>query len=290
MSQESENNCRVEELTKEELIKEVYKLNKSLKLQEDFLLNISHDLRNPINVILSILQCLKYVNNNSNDKEASVKQEEYRELIKRNTLKMTKLVDNLIDATKLEGDFYSIKKKNLDIINIVENIVTSIEKYADQKELHLIFDTNVEECITAFDPDCMDRIILNLLSNAIKFSPKGGKISIYLYVDKNNVKISIKDDGPGIEKEEQAAIFNRFVQAKQGKKTEQSGSGIGLDLVNYLVKLHDGHISLNSEVGKGSEFIVTIPNNKIAEEYIDAYFIKNNKVQQLEVEFSDIYL
>lgn len=290
MKQEKKGEFTVEELTREELIEEVHLLKQSLKAQEDFLLNISHDLRNPINVILSILQCLKYVNEKSKNEDMLVKQEEYRGLIKRNALKMTKLIDNLIDTTKLEGNFYTIKKKNLDIISVIENIVTSIEKYADQKEINLVFDTNVEECVTGFDPECMDRIILNLLSNAIKFSPKGGKIYIYINVNDSDIKISIADEGPGIAKEEQETIFNRFVQANQGKRTEQSGSGIGLDLVNYLVKLHDGSIKLNSNLGQGSEFIVIMPLNKVVENKREDNFIKSNKVQQLEIEFSDIYL
>ena len=276
-------------LSKEELIETIQSMGDIMKKQEDFLLNISHDLRNPINVILSILQCLKYLDVQSSE-ERYKKKEEYRGIIKRNVLKMVKLIDNLIDTTKLQGNYYKINKKNMDIVAFVENTVDSIEQYAQQKHIQLVFDTNVEECIIAFDPESMDRIVLNLLSNAIKYSPVNGTIYVYVDVDVHSVKISVKDEGPGILKSEQKAIFNRFIQSSNNKRDEHSGSGIGLDLVNYLTKMHDGRVELKSDYGHGSEFIVTIPNVKVKEECKNKQMIANNKIQQLEIEFSDIYL
>ena len=283
------NNEDMNELTRDELIDKVKELNNSIKLQEDFLLNISHDLRNPINVILSILQCFKYLDNTEKDQKNAKKKKEYRKLIKRNTLKMVKLIDNLIDTTKLEGNYYKINKQNLDIINIIEEIIVSVDKYAKQKRIELIFDTNVEECITALDPECIDRIIMNLLSNAIKFSNEGSNILVCIFVDKENIKISMKDEGQGISPKDQESVFNRFVQANQGKN-ESKGSGIGLELVNHLTKLHGGNISLKSEIGVGSEFIITFPIKKVKIEDESYELVKRNKIDQLEVEFSDIYL
>lgn len=283
------SNEDMNELTKDELIDKIKELNNSIKLQEDFLLNISHDLRNPINVILSILQCFKYLDNTEKDQKNAKKKKEYRKLIKRNTLKMVKLIDNLIDTTKLEGNYYKVNKKNLDIINIIEGIVVSVDKYAKQKKIELIFDTNVEECIIAVDPECIDRIIMNLLSNAIKFSNEGSHVLVCIFVDKENIKISIKDEGQGISPKDQEFVFNRFVQANQGNN-ESKGSGIGLELVNHLTKLHGGNISLKSEIGVGSEFIITFPINKVNIDDESYELVKRNKIDQLEVEFSDIYL
>ncbi|NLK96041.1 MAG: HAMP domain-containing histidine kinase, partial [Clostridiales bacterium] len=237
------------------------------------------------NVILSILQCFKYVERENNEKI-----DEYNNLIKRNTLKMIKLINNLIDTTKLEGNYYKLNKRRVDIISFIENIATSIEKYAEVKNIQLIFDTNVEECIVTVDTECIDRIVMNLLSNAIKFTKYEGEVLLYVYVDKENIKISVKDNGIGIPEDEQKTIFNRFIQSSLNNKSLGSGSGIGLDLVNYLAKMHGGHIDLISEVNKGSEFIVTIPrcNDECSGENIE--LIKKNKVEMLEIEFSDIYL
>lgn len=282
-------NMKLSDLTKEQLIDIVEVQKRNLDLQENFLINISHDLRSPVNSILSVLQCLKYLNGD-NSKEIKEKTNEYRKIIKRNSLKIIKLIDNLIDTTKLEGESYNLNKTNIDIVNVVESIVDSIEVYANQKNINIIFDTNVEEFIINADLEAIDRIVMNLLSNAIKFSPIDETIEVTLNAEKNKVHISVKDNGMGIAEEEQKKIFNRFEQATNSKRIEGKGSGIGLDLVSYLVKGHGGKIELKSKLNEGSEFIVTLPIGKlnIIEEKHE--LMSRNKVEQLEIEFSDIYL
>ncbi len=282
-------NMKLSDLTKEQLIDIVEVQKRNLDLQENFLINISHDLRSPVNSILSVLQCLKYLNGD-NSKEIKEKTNEYRKIIKRNSLKIIKLIDNLIDTTKLEGENYKLNKTDIDIVNVVESIVDSIEVYANQKNINIIFDTNVEEFIINADLEAIDRIVMNLLSNAIKFSPIDETIEVTLNAEKNKVHISVKDNGMGIAEEEQKKIFNRFEQATNSKRIEGKGSGIGLDLVSYLVKGHGGKIELKSKLNEGSEFIVTLPIGKlnIIEEKHE--LMSRNKVEQLEIEFSDIYL
>lgn len=282
-------NMKLSDLTKEQLIDIVKVQKRTIDLQENFLINISHDLRSPVNSILSVLQCLKYLDGD-NSKEIKEKTNEYRKIIKRNSLKIIKLIDNLIDTTKLEGENYKLNKTNIDIVNVVESIVDSIEVYANEKNINIIFDTNVEEFIINADLEAIDRMVMNLLSNAIKFSPVDEVIEVTLNVEKDKVKISVKDNGMGIAEEEQKKIFNRFEQATNSKRIEGKGSGIGLDLVSYLVKAHGGNIELKSKLNEGSEFIVTLPVGKlnIIEEKHE--LMSRNKVEQLEIEFSDIYL
>jgi len=144
----------------------------------------------------------------------------------------------------------------------------------------------------AIDPEAIDRIIMNLISNAIKFSPPGSSIYINTWKSINQLTISIKDEGIGIPKDEQDTIFNRFVQSSKNKSNENFGSGIGLDLVRYLTKSHNGSIELRSEENIGSEFIIKLPikiiddNETTKNKCLNA----NNKVEVLEIEFSDIYL
>ncbi|MGN9133847.1 sensor histidine kinase [Clostridium sp. HCP1S3_B4] len=278
---------QLDNLSKEELILMIKKLEKRMELQEKFLLNVSHDLRSPINTILSILQSLKYIDN---DKYADDKINEYRAMIKRNSYKMMKLVDNLIDTTKIEEKYYNLNKQAIDVVSLIENTILSMDKYAKQKSIELIFDTNEEEAIVLLDPEAIDRIIVNLVSNAIKFSPKDSTVMINLYIDENNIKIVVKDNGPGIAEEDQKAIFNRFMQSQKNKESSNEGSGIGLDLVSNLVKLHNGNITLNSTVGVGSEFIISIPRISASVSQKSYKALSYDKVQQLEIEFSDIYL
>lgn len=276
-------------LSKEELINKLIKLSECKNAQEDFILNISHDLRSPLNIILSILQCYK---DDYKDIGEGNQCQGHMEIIKRNGYKILKLVNNLIDTTKLEKKHYNIKRENLDIINLIEWNISSIDKYAKQKNISLVFDTNVEECIMAIDPEAIDRIIMNLISNAIKFSPTGSNIYINAWKSINQITISIRDEGIGIPKEEQSTIFNRFVQSSKNNKSENSGSGIGLDLVNYLTKAHKGSIELRSEENNGSEFIIKLPIEILEHNETDKNRCLNtkNKVEVLELEFSDIYL
>ncbi|AWK50302.1 two-component sensor histidine kinase [Clostridium beijerinckii] len=276
-------------LSKEELINKLIKLSEGKNAQEDFILNISHDLRSPLNIILSIFQCYK---DEYKDIEKGSEFKEHMESIKRNAYKILKLVDNLIDTTKLEKEYYNLKRYNLDIINLIEWNISSIDKYAKQKNISLVFDTNVEECIMAIDPEAIDRIIMNLISNAIKFSPQGSSIYINTWKSINQITISIRDEGIGIPKEEQSTIFNRFIQSSKNKNNENSGSGIGLDLVRYLTKAHNGSIELISEENSGSEFIIKLPIEMLEFNEIPQNKCLNtqNKVELLELEFSDIYL
>lgn len=284
------DNNEIDSLSKAELIKVVQDLRKRGNLQEEFLLNISHDLRSPINVILSILQCFKYEDESDVNKIDASKRKEYRDIMRRNSLKIVKLIDNLIDVSKLEKNYFTLNKYNVEIINLIESTVTSIEKYAEQKNINIIFDTNMEECMCAVDPEAIDRIMMNLLSNAIKFSEANKNILVNVTVNEETINISVKDSGMGIKKEDQKIIFNRFIQAKSGEKSEFKGSGIGLDLVSYLCRAHGGDIKLFSNYGEGSNFIVTLPRVLVEVDNNDCMFKRRSRIEQLEVEFSDIYL
>ena len=279
---------KLSELTKEQLIDRYVDLLDKKTSQEDFLLNISHDLRSPLNVILSILQCYKYSGNNSE------KMEEYLDMIKRNGYKILKLVNNLIDSTKLYTDHYELKKKNVEIISLIEWNISNIDRYARQKDISLVFDTNVEECVMAADIEAIDRIIVNLISNAIKFSPRESCIYINVLKKDKDITIFVKDQGIGIPLKEQKDIFNRFVQSSRNNKNEYTGSGIGLDLVKRLVQAHEGTIELESEENLGTEFRIKLPIIKLNEEEENKkennYLSAKDKVDVLEVEFSDIYL
>lgn len=270
------------ELEISELNKKIDNLIKRADIKEDFILNITHDMRSYLNVIISALQYLEYNNTDIfNDK--------YMNIIKRNSYKILKLINNLIDTSKLENNYYTLRKRNIDIVSMVEGTVECVEKYSLAKNIQLTFDTNKEECIAAVDPEAMDRIMMNLLSNAIKFSPNNSEIYVFLNIDNDNIKISVEDKGKGISKEDQDKIFDRFYQCMNREEKEHIGSGIGLALTNSLVKAHDGFISINSKENEGSEFIVTIPR-VIDENYEIVNNRYSDKIQMMEIEFSDIYL
>ncbi|MGL4330295.1 sensor histidine kinase KdpD [uncultured Clostridium sp.] len=272
-------------LSKESIIERYMDLYENKAAQEDFILNISHDLRSPLSVILGILQCYKNEYN-----EPKIK--EHMDTIKRNCYKILKLINNIIDSTKLQQKHFKINRQNIDIINLIEWNISAIDKYAKMKKISLVFDTNVEECVISVDISSFDRIIMNLISNAIKFSPENSCIFINTWKEKDFITISVRDEGMGIPKNEQKLIFNRFIQSTKNNKNEYSGSGIGLDLVSNLVKAHGGTIELTSKEGIGSEFRIKMPIVKVADDSNEITHSGdfNSKVDIFEVEFSDIYV
>lgn len=256
-------------------------INELLKNNDQYLLNIIHDLRSHLNVITSAAQFMEH--NYKDDKSLK-----YIEIIKRNSFKMLKLINNLIDSNKIKNNYYKLNKKNIDIVPMIENTISCIEKFASERNINLIFDTNEEECIMAIDPEAIDRVIMNLLSNAIKFSNENSNIYINLVVKDKEIELSFKDEGCGISKEEKERIFDRFYQGKNNDNIE--GSGIGLNLCMLFVKAHDGKIFLESEINKGSIFTVILPRK--IEDHIETVKEEGNlinKNQEVEIEFSDTY-
>ncbi|MDU6113741.1 MAG: PAS domain-containing sensor histidine kinase [Paeniclostridium sordellii] len=260
------------------------------KARSEALANIAHELRTPLNLIFSSVQMLnhryKIVNNKTNQKDSR-----YLNIIKQNGYRLLKLVDNLIDSTKLNYENVEFNPQNYDLVNFIESICESVSDFANQKGMNVIFDTDIEEKIVGFDLDKMERIILNLLSNALKFNRQGKDIEVTIKDLNENIQISVKDEGIGIPDCEIYKVFDRFKQIKNKKVNSKVGSGIGLSLVKSLVELHGGNIQVESKLGQGSEFIVTIPNTICSKkvDILDRISFKEKFVQKIEVEFSDIY-
>ena len=142
----------------------------------------------------------------------STKINKHINIMKQNCYRLLRLVNNLIDITKIDSGFIELNLQNKNIVEIIENITLSTVEYAESKSRTIIFDTDVEEKIIAFDPEQMERIILNLISNAVKFTKPNDKIEVKIYDGLDNIIISVEDTGIGIPKEKQEMIFERFRQ------------------------------------------------------------------------------
>ncbi|MGH4118622.1 ATP-binding protein [Clostridium sp.] len=264
-------------------------MEKALKLQGEFLVNISHELKTPLNVIFATAQLFDLFCNSGSldDKKDSIIK--YIDSIKQNSYRLSKLINNIVDLSKIEAGFYKLNLSNNNIVVLVEDIVMSLTNFTDIKGLNIIFDTDMEENIIACDPEAIDRIVLNLISNAIKFSEDGDEIFVSINDNNEFVEISVKDNGIGIEDENLAMIFDRFKQVDKSLSKNSEGTGIGLSLVKSLVELHGGSLSVESVFGEGSKFTVRLPSKKVIKEsklYINKLPIKNENIR---VELSDIY-
>jgi len=290
---ESLKNQEKIKIQQEQLIKakreKIEALEKVLEMKDEFFINISHELKTPLNVIYSTVQLFnRYYSNGSLDErnDSIIK---YMESIKKNSYRLSKLINNIVDLSKIEAGFMELSLSNNNIVEIVEEIVTSVTAYTDIKGLNITFDTDVEEYIIACDPEMIERIILNLISNAIKFSNKGEEILVDIKNRNDFIEISVKDNGIGIEENYLGMIFDRYKQVDKSLSRNAEGTGIGLSLVKSIVELHGGRISVESEYGKGSKFTVTLPTREIMQENM----ILSNKIRNtnegVQLEFSDIY-
>ena len=201
-------------------------------------------------------------------------------------------MNNLIDITKIDSGFMELNLKNENIVEVVEEITLSTAEYVKSMSRTIIFDTDIEEKIMAFDEEKMERILLNLISNAIKFTSPGGVIEVSIYDKDTHIIISVKDNGKGIPEDKLTQIFERFKQVDSLLSRSHEGSGIGLAIVKSLVELQGGKISVKSNIKEGTEFIITLPVNIIPDNANDRSqksLINQTNVEKIQIEFSDIY-
>lgn len=281
----------IENKKRESTENENRKLEKAVQLEivkNEFFSNISHEFRTPINIILGTMQVINKNIERNNIKIEDLKK--YSNYIKQNSYRLLRLVNNLIDISKMDIGMYELRCSNQNIISIIEDITLSVVDYTKNNKINLIFDTDNEEVITYCDPDKIERIMLNILSNAIKYTPEDGFINVTVTTLEDEIMVSIKDNGIGIPKDKLDVVFDRFGQADISFNRKCEGSGIGLSLVKNLVEMHGGKIRVDSEVGKGSEFVLSIPI-KLGDKHSQEYDIdrRDKHVERCDIEFSDIY-
>ena len=228
------------------------------KFKNNYFINLSHELRTPINVINSTVQLINSLNESKN--VTNEKLNDYMNIISKNCNHLLKIINDIIDSSKIETGKYKINKENNDIVYIVEEAALNMSKFIEEKGINLIIDPDIEEKIISCDETEIERCIINLLANAVKFTEEGGEIRIYIKEIKDNIEITVEDTGIGISKEDQEFIFKRFEQVESTEVTKVSSSGIGLTLVKYVIELHGGYIRLESEINKGSRFTIGLPD------------------------------
>lgn len=234
-------------------------MEKLLKQQEEFFANVSHEFKTPLNVIYSTIQLFNiYLKSSSLDDKKPLF-EKYLKSITQNCCRLSKLINNILDLSRIDAGFYELNLSNNNIVEVVEDIVVSVADYVEVKGLNLIFDTDVEEKLIACDTEKIERIVLNLVTNAIKFSDPGNDIYVNVLDKGDSIEISVTDNGIGIDKADLDMIFDRFAQVDKSLSRNAEGTGIGLSIVKSFTELHGGTVRVESEFGKGSKFTVTLP-------------------------------
>jgi signal transduction histidine kinase len=276
--------------TERELRMAVIEAKAADDVKTQFLANISHELKTPINVIVSALQMTNIVIKDIEMSDVKARLHKYSSMMKQNSYRLIRLINNLIDITKIDSGFLHMVKSNVDIVKIVEDITLSVATFIEGKGIELIFDTDIEEKIITCDPDKIETIIFNLLSNATKFTNVNGKITVNIFDKEEYIIISVKDSGIGIEDVDKEKIFKRFLQVDDTSHRNNEGSGIGLSLVKSFVEMHGGEITIESTLGVGSNFIIKLPTTKNDEiKEVDEVYTMQSYVDKMNIEFSDIY-
>lgn len=270
----------------EKVVNETKEMN---RLITEFYVNISHELKTPLNVILAAIQILQMPSKEQLPDFFEIKLNKYLKTMKQNCFRLLRLINNIIDSSKLNSGYLKANMGNYNIVSVVEEITMSVADYIQDKGVDLIFDTDTEEKVMAIDADKIERVILNLLSNAVKFTDKGDQIMVAIDDSNDNIIISVRDTGVGIPEDKLNMIFERFGQVDKTLSRNQEGSGIGLTLVKSIINMHDGNIKVESKVGEGCNFIIELPVKIVKEEKISENFLYTNNVQRISIEFSDIY-
>ncbi len=233
------------------------------RIKSNFFTNISHEFRTPLTLIMGPSD---KIISKSIDAEA-VKQ---AETIKRNAGRLLRLINQLLDLSKLDERKLKLHATESNIVIFIKGIVMSFESFAERKDINLKVTSSRSEIRLFFDRDKMEKIVTNLLSNALKFTPRSGSVTVRIEeIENDSITIKISDTGIGIPEKEIPKLFDRFYQVDSSQTREQEGSGLGLSLTKELVELHHGTISVESRVcnpaaGKPgwTEFKIELPKGK----------------------------
>ncbi len=229
-------------------------LNAMEKMRQEFVSNVSHEIHSPLTSIKGFARALQYTN------LPEEKREHYLTIIETETTRLSKLSQNLLKLTLLESEEYTPERVTYRLDQQLKQIVLNSEPLWAEKEIEL--DLDLEKVHITADQESMSQVWINLIHNSIKFTPSSGTISIKLKEYETLVEVRIRDTGIGISEEQKQHIFERFYKADSSRNRAYGGSGLGLAIVKKVLDLHQGEIKVESEEGKGTEFIVCIPKYK----------------------------
>ena len=238
----------------EQLKQDQKEIEKAALIRQEFTANVSHELKTPLHAISGYAELLE----NEMVKEEDIKP--FASKIRGESSRMTKLVEDIIDLTRLDNGGDEMKWEDCDLYRIAKNAVDSLEVAATALGVEVTVDGS-DATIRAI-PQLIYSIVYNLCDNAIKYNHSGGSVQVRVQQTSYNIVLSIKDTGIGIPEESRERIFERFYRVDKSRSKEVGGTGLGLSIVKHAVIIHNGKIEVKSKLGEGTEMIVTIPKQQ----------------------------
>jgi signal transduction histidine kinase/ligand-binding sensor domain-containing protein/DNA-binding response OmpR family regulator len=265
---------------------EAERLRELDQLKIKFLTNLSHEFRTPISLILGPVDMLI-------SQEKNGRTSDQLSMIKRNGKRLLNLVNQLLDFRKMEENELKLNVLEGELVSFVKEVFDSFKDLAERKKIDFVFTSHINHFPTCFDHDKIERILFNLLSNAFKFTLEGGKINFEIEKHEKPsdpkttwITIRVKDSGIGIPQDKKEKIFERFFQNSTVASILNQGSGIGLSITKEFVKMQGGTIEVESEVGKGTTFLIQLPfspmevskeNGRLQKEHLEPEIVAEEK-------------
>lgn len=223
------------------------------ELQADFVSKVSHELRTPLTSIRMYTETLALRRGNPEIERRSI------EALTKESKRLQDLIDRLLDWGRMESGRRVYEMAPVAVASLVEDAVSAFEPLREQKGVHLEVELPPSLPEVVWDRGAVQDALLNLLSNAFKYGGDPPAVVVSVQCDDDDVRISVRDDGPGIDKSEHARIFQKFYRIDDRLAREREGSGLGLAIVQHVMRAHDGHVEVESAIGRGSTFTLVLP-------------------------------
>lgn len=220
-------------------------------MRQEFISNMSHEIQSPLTSIRGFARALE------NDQLSTEERHHYLDIIQNESTRLSRITEDLLRMAALESDKVKFEPKPYRLDNQIRNLILACEPQWMEKGLDI--DIVLDEIQITADEDLLSQVWINLIHNSIKFTPSNGKICIELHQQTDKIVFSIKDTGQGISEADQPHVFERFYKADKSRTHSNGGSGLGLSIVKKIVEMHRGRVKVESSLGSGTTFIVSLP-------------------------------
>ncbi|MDP9152147.1 MAG: ATP-binding protein [Myxococcota bacterium] len=237
---------------------DVTELRRLESLRRDFVANASHELRTPIAAVRSSTETLR--SGALDDPIAAVR---FVDIIERNAQRLQSLVEDMLELSKLESNEFKLKRERVDLGGVVPIVLALFRERAEKKGVHLSADLPRATAGVEGDPRAVEHVLSNLVDNAIKYCPRGTRVVVSASAVDERIHLVVSDSGPGIPAEHLPRVFERFYRVDAGRSRELGGTGLGLSIVKHMVEAMRGRVAVDSEVGRGSTFTVSLPKARV---------------------------
>jgi two-component system phosphate regulon sensor histidine kinase PhoR len=236
------------------VFRDVTELRRLEKVRQEFVANVSHELRTPITAILGYAETLL-----GGALEDAAHAPQMVEVIHRQSVRLSNLVNDLLDLSRLDADELALHSAPLPLAPIVQRATEAVSQRASAKRITLKVEVTPSVAAQA-DERAVEQVLLNLLDNAVKYTPEGGSVSVSAGVDGSRARLCVRDTGLGIEAKHLPRLFERFYRVDRGRSRDMGGTGLGLSIVKHLVSAMGGDVQVSSQPGVGTEFSVLLPS------------------------------